>query len=200
MSEAVNSGIDPPDFIKLTRQKPYQGSPFEYKEDELLLGYFPFEDKRDHFFTHYSIFSISMDKKAAQFAELCFLDSFKMETAYFDLVDKWKSLKECLKDLRPKILYGEWFDYYSNSGAHPDCELPDFLRFVWTADNRYIDFMRIGQWFMKIEYIPKHSGGSLLLLNDKYAEELGNKSPIEVYAATFGDHSKKTRTPNRFKT
>lgn len=205
LSEAVNSGIDPPDFIKLIRQKPYKGFSFAYKEDELLLGYFPFEDKTDHFFSHYSIISILKEKKAAQFAELCLLDDFTMETAYFDLSKRWKNIEDCFKNLPAELAYHDWLENYSDSGTKSD--FPDFIRFLRKKDGTFMDFMRyqimdLGRprsALVRIEYRPGRFGGEILPLTEESAKRLGEESPIEIYTARFNDDSKETRSENRFK-
>ena len=204
LDEAVRAGIKAPDFIRLTRQKPYQGSVMEYEDQELLVGYFPIEDENEYLSTHYVDFSTSKEKKATQMTEILLIDNYKMETAYFDLSNRWKNVKDLFNSLGTELLYHDWLEYYSDSGVKSD--FPDFIRFLRKKDGGFMDYMRcpiqfesgLRSAFVRIEYRPGRTGGEILPLTEESAARLEDGSPVEILTARFSDHSKEVRTKDRF--
>lgn len=199
LGEAVEAGIELPDFIRLTRQRyPEKASFFECEDNE-LLGYYPIRNNKNKYLsTHYVRISTSQEQKVSPFQEIVFLDNFKMETAYF-VLNKVQDLREFFNHIVAQFAWDDWLEHYSDTNSNNKADLPDFIRFVRTKDNRAMDFMRNGYQFVKVEYEPGTSGGAIMPFSDDFAQNLKKNGEIEIYTASFDDQSKETRTPNRFK-
>lgn len=197
MSEAAKANIEPPDFVRLTREKPSPKASFFECDDYELLGYYPIINKENKYLsTNFVRISTSEEQKATPFPEIIILDNFKMETAYF-VPAKWKDLKTCFNSLVAEFAWDDWCEHYSDSDIHAN--LPDFLRITRTEDDGYMDFLRDGYKFKRIAYEPGSTGGAILPLTDEFAETLQKDSTIKIFVASFDDQSKETRTSNRFK-